>query len=88
VALRQHVHLLLLRQQLDIDTLAHRLPRPFEQRLLQFGKPALGRADKIGDGRIGLTHLGEHFVGRNAAIHDPDAFGLAVLGRDLAQSIA
>ncbi len=35
-----------------------------------------------------MTHLGEHFVGRNAAIHHPNAIGLAVLGFDLAQGVA
>jgi len=88
MALRQHVHLLLLRQELDIDTLAHRLPWQSEQGLLQFRQPALGRADEIGDGRIGLAHLGKHLLGRNAAIHDPDALRLAVLGLDLAQGVA
>ena len=77
-----------MRQQFDLDTLTHRLPRQAEQRLLQFGKPALGGADEIGDGRIGLAHLGKHLLGRNAAIHDPDALGLAVLGLDLAQGAA
>jgi hypothetical protein len=69
VALRQHVRLLVLGQELDIDTFAYGLPRPAEQRLLKFGKPALGCADEIGDGRMGLAHLGQHLVGRNAAIH-------------------
>ncbi len=31
-----------MREKLDIDPLANRLPGQFEQRLLQFGKPALG----------------------------------------------
>ena len=84
MALRQHVHLLFLRQELDIDTLPDSLPRQFEQRPLQFGKSALGRADEIRDGRIGLSHLGKDLVAWNAAIHDPDAIGLAILGLDLA----
>ena len=32
------------------------------------------------EGQIGRSHLGKHLFGRNAAIHDPDAVGLAVLG--------
>ncbi len=64
------------------------MPRPIKQRLLQFGKPSLGGTDEIGDGRIGLAHLGQHLIGRNAAIHDPDAVGLAVLGFNLAQGVA
>jgi hypothetical protein len=77
-----------MRQQLDIDTLAHRLPRQGEQRLLQFGKPTLGRADEIGDRGIGLAHLGKHLFGQNATIHHPDALRLAVLSLDLAQGAA
>ena len=88
MALRQHVKLLFLREQFDVDTLAHRLPGQTKQSLLQLGKPALGRADKIGDRRIGLAHLGQHLLGRNAAIHHPDALRLAVLGFDLAQGAA
>ncbi len=58
MALRQHVKLLLQREQFDVDTLTHRLPRQAEQSLLQFGKPALRRADEIRDGRIGLALAG------------------------------
>jgi hypothetical protein len=85
LSLRQHVHLLVLRQKLDLDALAHVLPRPFEQRLLQLGKSALGRTDEIRDGRIGRSHFGQHFLGRNASIHHPDALRFAVLGFDLLQ---
>jgi hypothetical protein len=45
-------------------------------------------ADEIRDRRIGPAHLGEHRVGRNAAIHNPDALRLAVPGFDLLQSVA
>jgi hypothetical protein len=44
-----------------------------------------GGADQIEDRRIGGTHLGQRLLGRDAAIHHPDALGLAVLGFDLAQ---
>ena len=49
------------------------------------GEPPLGRADEIGDGRLGGAHLGENVLGRNAAIHHPDALRLAVLRLDLVQ---
>ena len=64
------------------------MPGEREQSFFQFGEPPLGRADQIGDRRIGRAHLGKHLLGRNAAIHHPDAVGLAVLGFDLAQDAA
>jgi hypothetical protein len=87
-ALRQHVKLLLLRQELDVHTLAHGLPGERNQLLLQFAQSPLGRSDQIGDGRIGRSHLGEHLVAGYAAVHHPDAVCLAVLGFDLAQDAA
>jgi len=39
-------------------------------------------------GGSAATHLGQHLLGGNAAIHDPDAVCLAVLGFDLAQHAA
>jgi hypothetical protein len=33
--------------------------------------------------RVGCAHLGEHFLGRHAAVHQPDAARLAVLSFDL-----
>ena len=72
-----------MRQQLDVDAFAHGLPGPCEQRLLHFREPPLGRADQIGDRRIGLAHLAQHVLGRNAAVHHPDALRLAVLRLDL-----
>ena len=53
-ALGQHVQLLLLRQQLDIDAFTHGLPGQADQSSFHFGEPPLGRAHQIGDGRIGL----------------------------------
>ena len=85
VALRQHVELALLRQELHVHARAHRLPGQRKQSFLQFGEPPLGGSDQITDRRIGRAHLGQHRFGRNAAIHHPDAVGLAVLGLDLAQ---
>ena len=39
------------------------------------------------DRRFGISHLGQHFLGRNAAIHHPRAFGLAILLFDLGQEL-
>ena len=88
MALRQHVEFLILRQELHVDALAHRLPGQRDEMLLQLGQPPLGGADQIGNWRIGRTHLGQHLLGWNAAVHHPDAVGLAVLGLDLAQHVA
>ncbi len=40
------------------------------------------------NGRIARPHLGQHFLARNAAIHDPNALRLAILGLDLLQKAA
>jgi hypothetical protein len=48
---------------------------------------SLGHADEIGDRRISLAHLGEYLLGRNTAIHYPDALCLAVLSLDLVQGV-
>ena len=68
--------------------MAHRLPGLFEQSLFQLGEPPFRRSDQIEDRRIGLTHLAQHLLGRDAAIHHPDAFRLAVLRLDLLQKAA
>jgi hypothetical protein len=43
-----------------------------------------GDAVEIKHRRIGGTHIGQRLFARNAAIHHPNALGLAVLGFDLA----
>ena len=53
--------------------------------MFQFGKPALGGADQVVDGRISRAHVLKDFFGGNAAVHHPDAFGLAVLRFDFLQ---
>ena len=87
LALRQHVKLVVLRQQLDVDAVAHRLPGQADERLLQFGQPAFRGADQIADRRIGGAHLGQHFFGWNAAVHHPNALGFAVLGFDFIEHV-
>jgi hypothetical protein len=54
----------------------------------KLAKPPLGRADQVADGRIGLPHLAQDLLGRNTAIHHPDAVRLAVLRLDLLQERA
>ena len=82
-ALRQNVEFLLLGHELDVDAITHVLPGQADQRLLHLAEPPFGRADQIGDRRIGLAHLGEDIFGGDAAIHHPDALCLAVLRLDL-----
>lgn len=88
MALGEYIGLLLLRQKLDLDPLAHSLPGLVEQRFLQLREPSLGRANEIVDRRIGLPHLRQHGFGGNAAIHHPDPPGFAVLRFDLLQKTA
>jgi hypothetical protein len=88
LALRQHVEFRVLGQQLDVDARPHLLPGQSNERFFQLAEPPLRRADQIGDGRIGLPHLGEHIFCRNAAIHHPNALRLAVLAFDLVEKRA
>src|SRR6516164_2334381 len=76
MALRQHVEFLILRQELHIDALAHRLPGQRDEVILQLGQPPLGGADQIGNWRIGRAHLGQHLLGWDAAVHHPDTVAL------------
>jgi hypothetical protein len=55
---------------------------------VQSGEAALGRADELLDRGIGPPHLGQHHLGRDSAIHQPDAPRLAVLPLDLRQEVA
>ena len=73
--------------QFDPDALAHVLPRLGQKGFLKLGEPSSRRANQIMDRRFGISHLGQHFLGRNAAIHHPRAFGLAVLLLDLGQKL-
>ena len=59
MAFSQGVQRLTLRQEFDLHTFAHLLPRKLEQIPFQFGEPSLGRADQVIDGRIGLSHLAQ-----------------------------
>jgi hypothetical protein len=86
--LGQHVKIGILRQELDLHTVPDLLPGETEQRLFELAQPPLGRADQVRDRGIGLPHLGEHLLGRDTAVHHPDALRLAVLGLDLARESA
>ncbi len=71
------------RQQFHFDSLAHLLPWAFTEFSLQFAQPPLRRTDDIGDRWVARPHFSKDFLGGNAAIHYPDAFGFAILGLDL-----
>ena len=63
------------------------MPGQAQEFLLQLAEPPFGRADQVVNGRIALPHLGEDFLGGNAAIHHPDALGFAVLRFNLLQKL-
>ena len=50
--------------------------------LLQTRQATLRRAHQVMHRRVGRAHLGEHLLGRHAAVHQPDAARLAVLPLD------
>src|SRR5580693_3079575 len=81
-ALGQDVELALLRQQLDLDAGSRLLPRLSDQMFFQTRQATLWRAHQIIHWRISRAHLGEHLLGRHAAVHQPDATRLAVLPLD------
>jgi hypothetical protein len=81
-ALGKDVELISLRQELDPDTGPRLLPRFVDKMLLQTRQAAFRRAYQVKDRRVGRAHLGQHLLGRHAAVHQPDAAGLAVLPLD------
>jgi len=46
-AASQHIKLLLVRQELDVDPITHRLARPLAQSFVQIGQPSFRSADQI-----------------------------------------
>src|SRR5271166_6052332 len=82
-ALGEHVKVVVLGQQLHLDARPHLVPGQADERLFQLAEASLGGSHQIGDGRIGLPHFGQHLFGGDAAVHHPDALGLAVLRLDL-----
>jgi hypothetical protein len=77
--LREDVELTFLRQEFDGDAGPRLLPRLRGQVLLQLAQAAFGRADQVTHRRGAGAHFREHFLGRDAAIHQPGALGFAVL---------
>ena len=84
-ALRQHVDLVVLGQQLDLHSLANLMPGLIRQRLLITAQSPFGRPHQVGNRRIALAHLLQDRFGRYPSIHHPDALGFAVLRLDLLQ---
>src|SRR5437016_6137715 len=71
-ALCQNVELAFLRQELDLHTGSRLLPPLSDEMLLQARQAALRRAHQVMHGRVSSAHVGEHLLGRHAAIHQPD----------------
>ena len=84
-AFGEDIELAVLGQQFDLHPLARFLPGLVEEQLLKLGQAPLRGADQIAHRRIALPHLGQNRLGRDAAIHQPDAPRLAVLRRDLGE---
>jgi hypothetical protein len=83
----EDVDLAFLFQELDIDALAHLRPRLGEKRLLQLAQPPLGCPDEVAHRCVSATHRGETVLGRDTAVHDPNALGLAILLFDLGEEV-
>ena len=81
------MELAVLGRQFDLHPLARFLPGLVEEQLLKLGQAPLRGADQGAHRRIALPHLGRHRLGRNAAIHQPDAPRLAVLRLDLGEKL-
>ena len=86
VALRQHVHVLLGGQPLDLHAVAHLRPGLVQEVLLQLGQPSLGSAHEVA--RADAAHLGQAVLGGDAAVHHPDAIGAAVAMLDAVHEAA
>jgi len=72
----------------DFHPLARFVPLALGQILLQLAEPALRRANQIRDRRSALAHFLQDLLGGDAAVHQPDPFGLTVLGFDSFQEVA
>ena len=68
--------------------LAHLLPGAAGQLGLEARKAPFGRAHQVVDRRLAPAHLLQHFFGRDAAVHQPDARGLAVARLDFLEEIS
>ena len=81
-ALHQNIELAFLRQELDLHAGSRLLPGLSDQMLLQARQAALRRAHQVIHRRVGIAHLGEHLLGRHAAVHQPNPARFAVLPFD------
>ena len=86
-ALGQDIKLAIVLQELDLDRLAHRLPGPLEEGLLQAAEASLGGAHQIVDGGRGSAHPRQACLGGDAPVHHPGAIGFAVERLDLLQEV-
>lgn len=86
-ALGKDIKFALVGVEFDIHAIAHVFPRLPEEVGFVFFEPRLGRAHQIIDWRVARPHFREDVLGGDAAVHDPDPFGLAVLGFDFAQEV-
>jgi hypothetical protein len=84
----EHVEFAGAREQLYLHAFAGLLPVKCKEFGFEFAQPALGCAHEVMHRRIGGPHLGKHFLGGNAAVHDPDPLGFAVLGFDFREEAA
>jgi hypothetical protein len=83
--LGEDVKFTLLGKELDCDTCAGLLPGLGQQPLLETREASFGRANQILHWRIAGSHLRQHRLGGDAAIHHPDPPRAAVLPFDLGE---
>ena len=81
----QNVEFPLLGEELDRDRRPHRLPGLRQERLFQPRQAALGGAHQVAHGRVTRAHGRQGRFGGDAAVHDPDPLGAAILLFDLFQ---
>jgi len=82
-ALREDIELAIHVQELDLYVRSGLLPGLSRKVSFEAAQASFRRADQILHRRIGLAHLGQRFLGGNAAVHQPDPPRLAVLPFDL-----
>jgi hypothetical protein len=87
LAFGEDIGLAFVREQFHAHAGPRLLPVALEQGLLERGEFAFGCADETTHGRGASAHLPEHVLGRDAAIHDPDALGFAILILDFGEEV-
>jgi hypothetical protein len=81
-ALGEDIEFAILGQEFDLHTRPGVVPGLIDKRLLQPGQPPLRGTDQVLHWRVGGAHLGQHRLGRHAAVHQPDPSRFAVLPLD------